>query len=182
MTSVIASSPDLTAPALAGGSGLHQSLTLPGQCHCGNLEHKVMLPAHQTSATACVCRCGFCRLHQPLWLGVPASHYYLRAEDPSAVQPYRLGHPSADYILCPHCGVVMCALTRCDGRWLAMANTVTLVVPATLTLDQDVFHPGNETAAVRKARRLRAWIPQVSFSTGLSQHITVRPGGYDGEF
>lgn len=156
-------------------------LTLLGQCHCGNLEHRISLPAKLHSITACVCRCGFCRLHQPLWLGSPATSYYLRAEDASAVAPYRLGHPNADYILCPHCGVVMTALTRSEGHWLAMVNAVTLVLPASVSLDQDVFHPGNESPSERKERRLRSWIGDISFSSGLQQQITVRTGGYDGE-
>lgn len=156
-------------------------MAIQGQCHCGNLEHHLLLPASDKAVVACICRCSFCRLHHPVWLGRPASHYHLRAEQPEMVSVYRLGNTTADYLICRHCGVVMGALTMMDGHWWAQVNLQTLVLPSDFSYDEEFWSPKSEEKQERYMRRSRSWIAEVSFSSGLTSVISSRPGGYDGD-
>jgi len=149
-------------------------LTIVGQCHCGNLQHSLTLAEHIKHVSVLSCSCTFCRLHSPKWLGKPVSSCHLRAEQASDVRPYRLASPSVDYVVCSHCGVLMSALMWIDRQLYMNVNVATLVLPAQLEVDQDLWVAMGESEEWRRERRRQTWISEVTLSTGLKERLTPR--------
>jgi hypothetical protein len=134
-----------------------------GGCHCGNLRVRLRLTMAPTAAALRSCSCSFCRAHATRTVSDPDGVFEVWADDWSAVQPYRFGSRTADYLVCCRCGVYIGAVCETPAGMRAVVNTNSLIARAMFT--QDPVRPdydGEETAT-RLARRAANWTPAVLY-------------------
>jgi hypothetical protein len=84
--------------------------------------------------------------------------------DSADVSCYRFGHETADFIICPRCGVLTVVLCEIDDQMRAVVNIKSMldhVFPATET----AVNFDGETDEERLARRKKNWTGEVVFSS-----------------
>jgi hypothetical protein len=130
-----------------------------GACHCGALQYHYdsALPPGQWSVRAC--RCSFCRLHGALTTSDPAGALVFRAADIGAVQRYRFGARTTDFLICRHCGAYVGACVTGTRSRFGIINLQTLRpvrndLPAPVRMDYE-----DESPDARLARREQRWTP-----------------------
>lgn len=124
--------------------------TYRGSCHCGALGVRFR---GQQPLQPRACQCSFCRRHQAASVSDPRGHIRFLVRRPHALQRYRFGAGTTDFILCRECGCYL-------GAWLpeqqlAVANArswLTEVVPTPVNYE-------GETPEQRLARRQERWSP-----------------------
>jgi hypothetical protein len=138
-----------------------------GRCHCGAIRfvYRTALAPRDWSMRAC--QCSFCRAHGVVSTSDPAGSVEFSTRD-DALQRYRFGQRSADFLICRNCGVYLAAVTESAGRRYAVINVRALEAPppelpapATLSFD-------GEQPEERNARRLQRWTPVFSFAKSIS--------------
>jgi len=105
------------------------------------------------------CSCRFCRAHGALTTSDPAGRLVFHAREAPALQRYRFGLKSADFLLCGRCGVYLGAQTETAHAAFGIINTHALMpvpegLPAAVVADYS-----SETASERLARRAQRWTP-----------------------
>jgi hypothetical protein len=129
-------------------------MTFAGACHCGTVR-----AALETSAEPAVraCSCAFCRRHGAHTVSDPAGS--LRIEAARTLHRYRFGLETADFLLCPGCGVYVAAVVA-DGEALrATLNVAGMDVAPLAARDAEPVSYDGESAEARRARRLARWTP-----------------------
>jgi hypothetical protein len=130
-----------------------------GQCHCGALQVQYQTGILPASWTLRACQCSFCQIHAMLSTSDPAGSLAFQAVQDSALQRYRFGSQSADFLVCRVCGVYIGAIcTGAPGRF-GIVNVRTLRpfpegLPAPTSMRYDDESPGE-----RLARRAARWTP-----------------------
>jgi len=130
-----------------------------GQCHCGALAflYRTALPVETWAIRAC--DCSFCRLHAVLSTSDPAGLLEFRVVRADALQRYRFGLRTADFLLCTQCGVYVGAQIETARGIFGIINARGLrTVSAGLPAASRVSYEG-EDAGQRLARRERRWTP-----------------------
>lgn len=128
-----------------------------GQCHCGHLRVEFSTQWLPEQFQLRECGCSFCRRHGARTTRDPAGTLILKGEP----QIYRFGLATADFWLCPTCGVYVAAvLTVPQGRF-ATLNANTLEIANQLTSNAEVASYLEESQEERIARRMRGWTPTV---------------------
>ena len=133
--------------------------TFEGSCHCEALgfSFQTTLPVARWSVRACSCR--FCRAHGALTTSDPSGRLVFQAREAEALQRYRFGLKSADFLLCGRCGVYLGAQTETAHAAFGIINTRALMpVPAELPAAV-VADYSSETTSERLARRAQRWTP-----------------------
>lgn len=131
--------------------------TYEGCCHCQAL--KVRFESEWSSPSDFAlreCDCSFCRRHGARTARDPAGRLTLFG------QPhwYRFGMGTADFLLCPACGVYMGAVVRdSDIGEFATLNVNCLDISPQLIQPSKPVSYGDETDAERVQRRLSTWTP-----------------------
>ena len=130
-----------------------------GACHCGALgfSYQTARPPGQWSLRECQCR--FCRSHAALTTSDPAGRLTFQVREPDAVQHYRFGLKTADFLLCRQCGVYLGAQIHTSHGAFGIINTRALApvpepLPAAVSSDYAA-----ESTAERVARREGRWTP-----------------------
>jgi hypothetical protein len=133
--------------------------TFEGGCHCGALQFSfaTALPVAEWSVRAC--QCGFCRAHGALTTSDPTGQLTFQVRHGEALQRYRFGLMTADFLVCNRCGVYLGAQIDTAHGALGIINTRTLLpvpedLPAAATADYS-----SESTSDRVARRARRWTP-----------------------
>jgi hypothetical protein len=133
--------------------------TFRGSCHCGALgfSFDTALPLARWGVRACSCR--FCRAHGALTTSDPAGRLTFHAHEAQALQRYRFGLKSADFLLCGRCGVYLGAQTESAHAAFGIINTRALMplpegLPVAVVADYS-----SESASERLARRVQRWTP-----------------------
>jgi len=133
--------------------------TFTGSCHCGALgfAFRTALPSAQWSVRACQCR--FCRAHGAATTSDPAGRLTFRIDRSEALQRYRFGLETADFLVCNRCGVYVGAQIETASGAFGIINTSALTpipkdLPAAVPGDYD-----SEGAGDRASRRERRWTP-----------------------
>lgn len=130
-----------------------------GQCHCGNIQVQFETGFSAAELPLRACQCSFCRSHGAVAATDPHGQLKISAHTAADVRRYRFGLGITDFLLCPRCGVYVAAVMDMDGQIRASLNSNVLHQRAALSqIPQPVQYDG-ETAADRRARRLRNWIP-----------------------
>ena len=130
-----------------------------GTCHCGAVGYvfRTQLPPHAWTLRAC--QCGFCRAHAVVTTSDPHGTLEFVVRDAGALNHYRFGLLTADFLICRNCGVYIGAAMRgAQGRF-GIVNLHALRVPV---VELELSSPrdyGAEHAAERNARRERQWTP-----------------------
>jgi hypothetical protein len=124
-----------------------------GSCHCGAIRiafetGKALEPR--------ACQCGFCRRHGARSVSDPQGTAALTL----AVEPvrYRFASRSADYLICPRCGIYVGAVANIDGRELITLNLNAFDDPHADLAATPVDYDG-EDAATKAERRRERWTP-----------------------
>ncbi len=81
--------------------------------------------------------------------------------DPALLSRYRFGLGTSEFLVCRTCGVPVAAVAELDGATYAALNANVLESRDTLTQPPQPVDYDAETAAVRTARRRRAWTPAI---------------------
>jgi len=133
--------------------------TFEGRCHCGALGFRLQtaLPVAAWSVRACDCR--FCRAHGAATSSDPGGTLIFDIRQPAALQRYRFGLRTADFLLCRECGVYVGAQIEAAGAAFGIINTLALTpVPAALPPAGRADY-GAESVPERIARRASRWTP-----------------------
>jgi hypothetical protein len=133
--------------------------TFEGGCHCGALgfSFQTRLPVSEWSVRAC--QCAFCRAHGALTTSDPAGELTFHVNEPQALQRYRFGLKTADFLLCRGCGIYLGAQIATAGGAFGIINTRALrPTPAGLPPAVKAEY-GSESTSARIARRQERWTP-----------------------
>jgi hypothetical protein len=133
--------------------------TFEGGCHCGALgfSFHTALPVTQWSVRACQCR--FCRAHGALTASDPSGRLAFHVKQGEALERYRFGLMTADFLLCRRCGVYVGAQIETGRGAFGIINTRTLLpLPEGLPLAAKADY-GSESTSDRVARREQRWTP-----------------------
>ncbi|MEO1244706.1 MAG: hypothetical protein AAFX56_03390 [Pseudomonadota bacterium] len=126
-----------------------------GSCHCGaaGYRYTTALPQQRWSIRAC--QCSFCLRHGALSTSDPDGKLRFSGD----YSRYRFGLRTADFLLCPQCGVYLGALIDTQKGLFGIVNVRTLEVgDGTLAPDVPADYAAENTA-VRIARREAHWTP-----------------------
>ena len=133
--------------------------TFQGHCHCGALgfSFETALPVRRWSVRAC--QCGFCRARGAMTTSDPSGRLRFQVNEASALQRYRFGLKTADFLLCRHCGVYIGAQIETAHGAFGIINTLALTpfpeeLPAAAAADYSA-----ESARERIERRNERWTP-----------------------
>jgi hypothetical protein len=135
-----------------------------GGCHCGNLAFAFEASAPLEVLGLRADQCSFCLAHGARNTSDPDGTISISVRDVGALQRYRFGLRTADFLICVRCGVYIGALMEEGGRsWF--------------TVNANAFHPppaGNfpvapadyegEDVRARVARRKARWTPVIAFT------------------
>jgi hypothetical protein len=128
-----------------------------GGCHCGALRYALTSALAVEALPLRACQCLFCRRHGALSTSDPAGR--VRFEFSAGPIRYRFGLKTADFLICPACGIYIGALFEDGGRAWAIINANTLDDVAALAQPATPMDYEGEDAAARMARRKARWTP-----------------------
>lgn len=130
-----------------------------GGCHCGTLRW-AFETTHATGDLAPrACDCDFCRRHHAAW--VSDAHGRLRIESRGDIPPirYRQGSGQAEFLCCPHCGVLVAVIAVSDeGELLGAANRNAFDLREGFP-DSTIVSPQTLDAPTKLARWTQLWTP-----------------------
>lgn len=132
-----------------------------GGCHCKNLRVRLRLTVGAAQSALRSCACSFCRAHGTRTVSDPAGLFEMWADDWSAVEPYRFGSGTADYLLCRRCGVYVGAVCETTAGMRAVANTNALDDRAAFTGQPACPDHSGEATEARLTRRAATWTPAI---------------------
>lgn len=130
-----------------------------GSCHCGAIGYRYRTDIAPEQWSIRACQCTFCRAHDALSASDPSGSVEFTAADPKALNRYRFGLRTADFILCRECGVYIGALIETENGQFGIINTHALLqTPETLAATEPVTYD-TEDVSGRVARREERWTP-----------------------
>jgi hypothetical protein len=125
-----------------------------GACHCGAVSARFETAIAPDAMDVRADQCGFCRRHGAKTVSDPAGRLALRFRE-AAVERYRFGTRSSDFIVCRACGAYMAAII--DG--FGVLNVVGADIAAFAARPARPVDYDEETAATRLERRRERWTP-----------------------
>jgi hypothetical protein len=139
---------------------------LRGSCHCGNVEFTLFTNKEVVGFLPRRCSCSMCRRHGASYISDPDGRLELRYRDGSQLSLYRIGHRTAQWVICSRCGVLTAVLCEIEGRLRAVVRVQSMVdhsfpQPEVMTN----FDP--ESVEERLQRRAKTWIGSVTVSPPL---------------
>lgn len=128
-----------------------------GSCHCGAITATFDTSLELEAIHPRACGCTFCVKHKPAWF---ADNYGKLSLD-CTIEPtrYRFGTKTADFILCPKCGVVVAATCAIDGSDYAVFNLNVLDVERDWAASAQPVDFDGEGTGDRLSRRAKSWMP-----------------------
>jgi len=140
---------------------------MKGQCHCSAVTVDFETGQTLEDLVARACQCAFCRKHGARTVADPQGQLTVTSASNEAINRYRFGERTADFLICASCGVYLCAVVEADGLFYSTLN-INVMDDRTAFSDRDepVSYDG-EAVASRIARRVKAWTPtQIVVSGG----------------
>ena len=132
-----------------------------GACHCGAVGYVLRTSLPPKAWTLRACQCTFCRAHAVVTTSDPDGSLEFVVSDPGALNRYRFGLHTADFLICRNCGVYIGALMEgAQGRF-GIVNLHALRASAIELSVSSARDYGAESAGERNARRERQWTPVV---------------------
>jgi len=120
-----------------------------GGCHCGALS----VEFHTGKPLAPrACDCSFCRNHGARSVSDPEGQAIIGG----APLRYRFGMKTADFLVCPACGIYVGAVIEVDGAHYSVLNLNAFDDPRHDLADKPMSY-GGESAEERTERRRRMW-------------------------
>lgn len=134
-------------------------MSYAGQCHCGALQFQYQTGVLPTSWSVRACQCSFCRIHAILSTSDPAGSLAFQAVQSGALQRYRFGSQSADFLICRICGVYVGATCAGAPGRFGIVN-VRALTPFPQGLPPPTsMHYEDESPGERLSRRAARWTP-----------------------
>jgi hypothetical protein len=130
-----------------------------GGCHCGAIRLVYESDVPPEAAEIRACQCDFCRRHASRAVSDPAGRVTLRLRDEGAVQRYRFGLGTADYLLCGRCGVYVAAVMEEEGRAWSVVILNALDDAGRFTRPPVPADFSAESREARIGRRRQRWTP-----------------------
>ena len=135
-----------------------------GGCHCGALNYRYTTNLQSGGWPIRACQCSFCRLHAAITTSDPAGSLSFSATDVTALQRYRFGAQTADFLLCRECGAYLGATVQVGPARLGLVNVLSLQpVPRNLP-SPTAMHYDDESVDARMSRRAARWTPLLTAS------------------
>jgi hypothetical protein len=125
-----------------------------GACHCGAVSARFETAIAPDEMDVRADQCGFCRRHGAKTVSDPAGRLVLGFRE-AAVERYRFGTRSSDFIVCRSCGSYVAAVIEGFG----VLNVVAADIRSFADRTARPVDYANETAATRLARRRERWTP-----------------------
>ena len=126
-----------------------------GRCHCGAI--KVEFHSDKPFAPR-ACGCSFCRKHGAVSISDPDGRTIISYTGQPAPLAYRFGLKTAEFLICPTCGVYIGAVIDVAGRLYSVVNLnifeISDAAPAATPMSYDA-----ESTEDRIGRRERVWTP-----------------------
>lgn len=130
-----------------------------GSCHCGAIGFRYRTAQSPDQWSIRACQCSFCRAHAALSTSDPAGSIEFRGSGDGALQRYRFGQRTADFLLCRECGVYLGALMETPGGMYGIVNANALRPIPDLPAVAAPMDYGAESASQRTGRREQRWSP-----------------------
>lgn len=130
-----------------------------GQCHCGSIKVDYVSSVAPDETVVRACQCAFCRMHQSLAVSDPNGRLTFTEATPGAVQAYRFGLKTSDFIVCRTCGAYAGALMEHEGKTVGIANIHLFDDKASFTAEPTGMNYDAEDQEARIARRAEKWTP-----------------------
>jgi hypothetical protein len=125
-----------------------------GACHCGAINARFETAIAPDEMDVRADQCGFCRRHGAKTVSDPAGRLALSFSE-RAVERYRFGTRSSDFVVCRSCGAYVAAIIEGFG----VLNVVGADISAFAERAARPVSYEDETAAVRLERRRQRWTP-----------------------
>jgi hypothetical protein len=125
-----------------------------GACHCGAVSARFETAIAPDEMDVRADQCGFCRRHAAKTVSDPAGMLALGFRE-AAVERYRFGTRSSDFIVCRSCGAYMAAVI--DG--FGVLNVVGADIGAFADRPARPVNYDDESGETRLARRRERWTP-----------------------
>ena len=109
------------------------------------------------------CQCSFCRAHGARTTSDPGGTVRFAVRDRAALQRYRFGLKTADFLICRSCGVFVAAVMEEDGRRYATMNANAFQPPPAYDIVGAANDFGGEDVGGRIARRTAKWTPVTEY-------------------
>ncbi len=129
-----------------------------GGCHCGALKVTFTSKRAATDLEVRECGCGFCRTHGARTMTDPEGAARIAAA-PDALNRYRFGLKTADFLVCRTCGAYLGAYFEDAGQGYATLNVNTFVDRTDFSANAKHADYAAEDTAGRLARRKARWTP-----------------------
>jgi len=131
-----------------------------GGCYCGNILLDLQLSNEPGSYDPRACDCAFCRKHGAAYISDPQGSLRVRINDQRRVGTFRQGSELAEMLLCNHCGVLIGALYRAEGRVYATVNVRAVEGTANFGMERSVS-PQKLSPDAKVARWKELWFAGV---------------------
>lgn len=130
-----------------------------GSCHCGAIGFRYQTTIAPERWSIRACQCSFCRTHDALSTSDPTGSLEFTSDDPDALNHYRFGLRTADFLLCRKCGVYIGAVIETDQGQFGIINTHALIgAPEMLAATKPASYDAEDVAG-RVSRRQTRWTP-----------------------
>lgn len=131
--------------------------THSGSCHCGKIRVALTTNVPIEAITPRQCGCGFCLKHPANWFADPNGSLAIAP----SVQPnlYQFGTKTADFLICPDCGVIVAATCSIDGTDFGILNLNCLDGEHVWPIPESKSDFDGEGTGDRLARRAKNWMP-----------------------
>jgi len=81
-----------------------------GACHCGNIQFEFCSARLLGEFRPRFCDCSFCSKHGASYVSDPRGKLAIAVRDREALNSYRQGSASAEFLICAKCGVLTAAV------------------------------------------------------------------------
>ena len=136
-----------------------------GSCHCRRIVFRYATDIQPAKWAVRACQCSFCRRHGAACTSDPDGQVIFTEQQDGEQSWYRFGLQTADFLVCPICGIYVGAVIQTPQGWFATINCHTLDEPPNDLPEETAVRYDNESASERLARRERVWTPMRPFQS-----------------
>ncbi|KAI9692781.1 MAG: hypothetical protein M1820_009380 [Bogoriella megaspora] len=132
-----------------------------GSCHCTAVKVTLKTAKSTAELGARECQCSYCKVHGGSHTSDPEGELLVKAA-PGAINRYRFGTGTADFLLCSNCGVAPAITWRQEGaKLLGVVRVQALENRDEFLKHEKQMNVNAENWEDRVSRRSRSWTPTV---------------------
>jgi hypothetical protein len=130
-----------------------------GTCHCRAVGFDYRTAIAPEAWPIRACQCTFCRSHGALSTSDSGGSLRFVEHASGALNRYRFGRKTADFLLCRNCGAYLGAVTRSQRGSFGIVNVRVLHSLLDRLQEPERMNYDAETLAERQTRRENRWTP-----------------------